>query len=102
MTKDDVLLKFKEVIGDRNDDTVIAFLDAFDEYSAEIPDITEYEHKVKEVEDYWRKKYADRFFEKEEVKEYRDDYRKEDVYIRDEVKTPEDIIEDLFEERENN
>ena len=100
MTKDDVLVKFKEVIGDRNDDTVIAFLDVFDEYSADIPDISEYERKVKEVEDYWRKKYADRFFEKEYRDDSTRDYRKEDVYIRDEVKTPEDIIEDLFEERE--
>lgn len=67
-TKEELLHQFKSIIGDNTSDEVVSFLEDFnDSYGKDVTDlevkVAELEAKAKEIEDSWRKKYTDRFFD---------------------------------------
>lgn len=56
LSKEDLLLRFKDYTKDRTDDETISLLEDFTDTLSGLGD-------VKEVEDKWRQRYKERFFE---------------------------------------
>lgn len=89
-SKDELLKLFGDIIGERNDETVIGFMEDISDSVVEHPDPTpptdEYRDKYEEL----LKRYKARFYGEERDEDKRDDYK--DVEER-EVK-----YEDIFKE----
>ena len=98
-TKDEIMTEIKEYIGDRSDDQTIALVenisDTIDDYAAH----GDYDTKLMAVEEEWRKKYMERFFEgdkEEKITEVKEEEEKEENDKAEEIK-----IEDLYTEKES-
>ena len=67
-TKEELLTSVKELLGDRNDDTALSFLEDLSDTISDGENIDfkqKYEEQVqanKTLEETWRKKYTERFF----------------------------------------
>lgn len=93
LSKDDLIEKVKNYVGDRKDDETIEIIEDISD-SIDTSDSDEWKQKFEENDKMWRDKYISRFFEKnvdeiEEPTDEKDDEEKE-------YKT----FEDLFEEEE--
>lgn len=97
-TKDEIMEEIRSYIGERYDDQTIALVenisDTIDDYAAH----GDYDKKLIEVEEAWRRKYIDRFMNggenKSEVKvETTEDEEKD---MSEDIK-----IEDLYTEKES-
>lgn len=68
-TKDEIIDSLKTLIGDKTDDTALSLLedvtDTFDDFANKnnSNDNTDWEKKYNELDETWRKKYRDRFFD---------------------------------------
>ena len=94
LTKEEFLTKIKERIGENPTDEDISFVedmtDTFDSLTAS--DGEDWKKKYEENDAMWRKKYADRFFEK--VEETTDDPQEEETEDKSETITVDDLFED--------
>lgn len=96
-TKDEIMEEIRAYIGDRSDDQTISLVenisDTIDDYAAH----GDYDTKLMAVEEEWRRKYMERFFEgdkEEKISEVKEE--KEDNDKSEEIK-----IEDLYTEKES-
>lgn len=89
LKKEELVTKFKEYAGERTDDATISLLeDISDSVSDDEVDVTEYEKKLKDLDETWRKKYIERFNGKVD----------EDTATENEEIKKTEKYEDLFEE----
>ena len=73
-----LLEELREVIGDRTDDAALSLIERVSEYEAtNIEDLTnrisELEQQMKDLDESWRKRYRDRFYEGEEKEDEADE-----------------------------
>lgn len=68
-TREEILESLKTVIGDEPDDNKLSILedvtDTLSDYERKTADQTDWKTKYEENEASWRKKYTDRFYEKQ-------------------------------------
>lgn len=77
LKKTELMEKLKTIIGDKNDDETLAFIedvnDTFDDKSKGATSDEDWQKKYDELDNKWREKYKERFFNKsgneEDVKE---------------------------------
>lgn len=66
-TKDEIMEVLRSYLGEDTSDEAIAFIedinDTMAEYERQIGDVTDWEGKYNELDESWRKKYTERFFE---------------------------------------
>ena len=99
-SKEYLLTQLKNLIGDRTDDEVIAIVE---DVSDTIDDLnekskTDWEEKYHDLDETWREKYRNRFFDGETTREEIKVEQKKDI-IKDGEPTD---FEDLLKEREDN
>ena len=92
-----LLEELRNVIGDRTDDDALALIERVSELESQSIDdlknkITELEAQMKQLDEDWRKRYRDRFYEGEE----KDEEQIEEAGDEDESESIK--IDDLFEE----
>lgn len=92
-----LLEELRNVIGDRTDDDALALIERVSELESQsIEDlknkITELEGQMKQLDEDWRKRYRDRFYEGEE----KDEEQIEEAGSEEEAESV--SIDDLFEE----
>ena len=92
-----LLEELRNVIGDRTDDDALALIERVSELESQSVDdlknkITELEDQMKQLDEDWRKRYRDRFYEGEE----KDEEQIEEAGDEDESESIK--IDDLFEE----
>lgn len=80
-TKEQILEAIRGKLGEDNSDEAIALLedisDTLNDYDNKTKDDTEWKTKYEENDKAWRKKYTDRFFNKEAEEELKKDLQKE-------------------------
>ena len=91
-----LLEELRNVIGDRTDDDALALIERVSELESQGIDdlknkITELEGQMKQLDEDWRKRYRDRFYEGEE----KDEEQIEEAGDEDESESV--SIDDLFE-----
>ena len=91
-----LLEELRNVIGDRTDDDALALIERISELESQGIDdlknkITELEDQMKQLDEDWRKRYRDRFYEGEE----KDEEQIEEAGDEDESESIK--IDDLFE-----
>ena len=91
-----LLEELRNVIGDRTDDDALALIERVSELESQSIDdlknkITELEDQMKQLDEDWRKRYRDRFYEGEE----KDEEQIEEAGDEDESESIK--IDDLFE-----
>ena len=91
-----LLEELRNVIGDRTDDDALALIERVSELESQGIDdlknkITELENQMKQLDEDWRKRYRDRFYEGEE----KDEEQIEEAGDEDESESIK--IDDLFE-----
>ena len=91
-----LLEELRNVIGDRTDDDALALIERVSELESQSVDdlknkITELENQMKQLDEDWRKRYRDRFYEGEE----KDEEQIEEAGDEDESESIK--IDDLFE-----
>lgn len=97
---DEILAKFREIVGDDTRDEVLEMLEDLTDSYSEAPEpaedlsarVTELEGEIEAV----RKRYLDRFYGREEEEEIADDTVTDTEPDGDEIK-----IKDLFKEKED-
>lgn len=88
-TKDEMLAEIKAYIGDRTDDETVSLVENVTDTLSNMEKNGNAEARVKEVEDMWRAKYMERFFDGDkeekiaEVKEETEDDKSEEIKIED-------------------
>ena len=92
-----LLEELRNVIGDRTDDDALALIERISELESQGIDdlknkITELEDQMKQLDEDWRKRYRDRFYEGEE----KDEEQIEEAGSEEEAESV--SIDDLFEE----
>ena len=92
-----LLEELRNVIGDRTDDDALALIERVSELESQSIDdlknkITELEVQMKQLDEDWRKRYRDRFYEGEE----KDEEQIEEAGSEEEAESV--SIDDLFEE----
>ena len=92
-----LLEELRNVIGDRTDDDALALIERVSELESQSIDdlknkITELEGQMKQLDEDWRKRYRDRFYEGEE----KDEEQIEEAESEEEAESV--SIDDLFEE----
>ena len=92
-----LLEELRNVIGDRTDDDALALIERVSELESQSIDdlknkITELEGQMKQLDEDWRKRYRDRFYEGEE----KDEEQIEEAGSEEEAESV--SIDDLFEE----
>lgn len=92
-----LLEELRNVIGDRTDDDALALIERVSELESQSIDdlknkITELEGQMKQLDEDWRKRYRDRFYEGEE----KDEEQIEEAGSEEESESV--SIDDLFEE----
>ena len=92
-----LLEELRNVIGDRTEDDALALIERVSELESQSIDdlknkITELENQMKQLDEDWRKRYRDRFYEGEE----KDEEQIEEAGDEDESESIK--IDDLFEE----
>lgn len=93
LSKDVLLEKVKNYIGDRTDDETLEILEDISD-SVDTSDADEWKQKYEENDKMWRDKYISRFFDKKEEEP-------EPPTEHEEVEKEYSSYEDLFEEEEN-
>lgn len=91
-----LLEELREVIGDRTDDAALSLIERVSEYeSSNIDDLTnrisDLEQQMRDLDESWRKRYRDRFYEGEE----KDEEQIEEAGSEEESESVK--IDDLFE-----
>lgn len=91
-----LLEELRNVIGDRTDDDALALIERVSELESQSIDdlknkITELEDQMKQLDEDWRKRYRDRFYEGEE----KDEEQIEEAGSEEEAESV--SIDDLFE-----
>lgn len=91
-----LLEELRNVIGDRTDDDALALIERVSELESQSIDdlknkITELEGQMKQLDEDWRKRYRDRFYEGEE----KDEEQIEEAGSEEEAESV--SIDDLFE-----
>lgn len=113
LKKTDLMEKIKTIIGDKTDDDSLQFIedvnDTFDSLEKKTGSDEDWEAKYKENDEKWRKRYRDKFFSTDTVKNDEEDededddidYNKNDTI--DNQKTEPEVLtyEALFEESED-
>lgn len=100
-TKDEIMETLRNYLGEDMTDEAIGFLediaDTVDDYERRLSDVTDWEGKYNELDESWRRRYKERFFEGggDEEGSYIDDVN--DVEEQEEAPT---TFEELFEEVE--
>lgn len=92
-----LLEELRNVIGDRTDDDALALIERVSELESQSIDdlknkITELENQMKQLDEDWRKRYRDRFYEGEKEIE---DESEEEAGSEEEAESV--SIDDLFE-----
>ena len=93
-----LLEELRNVIGDRTDDDALALIERVSELESQSIDdlknkITELEDQMKQLDEDWRKRYRDRFYEGEKKDEEQIEEEAGDEDESESIK-----IDDLFEE----
>lgn len=98
-TKDEILAEIKTYIGDRTDDETVSLVENVTDTLSDMEKNGNAAARVKEVEDMWRTKYMERFFDgdkEEKITEVKEDEETEEKDRSEEIK-----IEDLYTEKES-
>lgn len=98
-TKEEMLAEIKAYIGDRTDDETVSLVENVTDTLSDMEKNGNAEARVKEVEDMWRAKYMERFFDGD--KENKNIEVEEDEETEEKNKSEEIKIEDLYTEKEN-
>ena len=93
LSKDDLIEKVKNYVGDRKDDETIEIIEDISD-SIDTSDSDEWKQKFEENDKMWRDKYISRFFEKN------DDEIEDPTDEKDDEEKEYKTFEDLFEEEE--
>ena len=88
LSKEEILNKINEIVGDATDDETLAFIENVSDTLSESTDKEDWKTKYEENDAMWRKKYKERFFQKDEKE--KDEYNEEDD--DDEPKTYADLF----------
>ena len=98
-TKEEILVELKAYIGERTDDETVSLVENVTDTLSDMEKNGNAEARVKEVEDMWRTKYMERFFDgdkEEKITEVKEDVETEEKDRSEEIK-----IEDLYTEKES-
>lgn len=98
-TKEELLAEIKAYIGERTDDETVSLVENVTDTLSDMEKNGNAEVRVKEVEDMWRAKYMERFFDgdkEEKITEVKEDEETEEKARSEEIK-----IEDLYTEKES-
>lgn len=98
-TKEELLAEIKAYIGERTDDETVSLVENVTDTLSDMEKNGNAEARVKEVEDMWRAKYMERFFDgdkEEKITEVKEDEETEEKARSEEIK-----IEDLYTEKES-
>lgn len=98
-TKEEMLAEIKSYIGDRTDDETVSLVENVTDTLSDMEKNGNAEARVKEVEDMWRAKYMERFFDGD--KEKKNIEVEEDEETEEKDKSEEIKIEDLYTEKES-
>lgn len=98
-TKEEMLAEIKAYIGDRTDDETVSLVENVTDTLSDMEKNGNAEARVKEVEDMWRAKYMERFFDGD--KEKQNIEVKEDEETEEKDKSEEITIDDLYTEKES-
>lgn len=98
-TKEDMLAEIKSYIGDRTDDETVSLVENVTDTLTDMEKNGNAEARVKEVEDMWRAKYMERFFDGD--KEKQNIEVEEDEETEEKDKSEEITIDDLYTEKES-
>lgn len=98
-TKEEMLAEIKAYIGDRTDDETVSLVENVTDTLSDMEKNGNAEARVKEVEDMWRAKYMERFFDGD--KEKKNIEVEEDEETEEKDKSEEIKIEDLYTEKES-
>ena len=98
-TKEEMLAEIKAYIGDRTDDETVSLVENVTDTLSDMEKNGNAETRVKEVEDMWRAKYMERFFDGD--KEKKNIEVEEDEETEEKDKSEEIKIEDLYTEKES-
>lgn len=98
-TKEEMLAEIKSYIGDRTDDETVSLVENITDTLSDMEKNGNAEARVKEVEDMWRAKYMERFFDGD--KEKKNIEVEEDEETEEKDKSEEITIDDLYTEKES-
>lgn len=98
-TKEEMLDEIKSYIGDRTDDETVSLVENVTDTLSDMEKNGNAESRVKEVEDMWRAKYMERFFDGD--KEKKNIEVEEDEETEEKDKSEEITIDDLYTEKES-
>ena len=93
LSKDDLIEKVKNYVGDRKDDETIEIIEDISD-SIDTSDSDEWKQRFEENDKMWRDKYISRFFDKNE------DEIEDPTDEKDDEEKEYKTFEDLFEEEE--
>lgn len=97
-TKEEMLAEIKAYIGDRTDDETLSLVENVTDTLSDMEKNGNAEARVKEVEDMWRTKYMERFFDGGKEEKTTEDKEDEEA---EEDRSEEIKIEDLYTEKES-
>lgn len=95
-TKEEMLAEIKAYIGDRTDDETVSLVENVTDTLSDMEKNGNAEARVKEVEDMWRTKYMERFFDGDKEEKTAEVKEEEETDKAEEIK-----IEDLYTEKES-
>lgn len=98
-TKEEMLAEIKSYIGDRTDDETVSLVENVTDTLSDMEKNGNAEARVKEVEDMWRSKYMERFFDGDKEKKNIEVEEYEETEEKD--KSEEITIDDLYTEKES-
>lgn len=98
-TKEEMLAEIKAYIGDRTDDETLSLVENVTDTLSDMEKNGNAETRVKEVEDMWRAKYMERFFDGDKEKKNIEVEEYEETEEKD--KSEEITIDDLYTEKES-
>lgn len=98
-TKEEMLAEIKSYIGDRTDDETVSLVENVTDTLSDMEKNGNAEARVKEVDDMWRAKYMERFFDGD--KEKKNIEVEEDEETEEKDKSEEITIDDLYTEKES-
>ena len=98
-TKEEMLSEIKAYIGDRTDDETVSLVENVTDTLSDMEKNGNAEARVKEVEDMWRAKYMERFFDGD--KEKKNIEVEEDEETEEKDNAEEITIDDLYTEKES-
>lgn len=93
-TKEEMLAEIKAYIGDRTDDETVSLVENVTDTLSDMEKNGNAEARVKEVEDMWRAKYMERFFDGDTEKKNIEVEEDEETEEKD--RSEEITIEDLY------